>query len=220
MEPRERNWDRVLETMAAAVDAAPAPSVNKIEARRSDPWDVLVSTIISLRTRDSVTLESARRLLDEAPSAETLLELDEARIAGLIYPAGMYRTKALNLRRIAAVLVRGHHGKVPRELERLIDLPGVGLKTANLVLGVGFGIPAICVDIHVHRIANRRGWVETPGPNETEAELRRVLPKRWWIPVNRILVSYGQRVCTPVSPRCSICPVIGDCPAVGVEKRR
>ena len=214
------DWDCILGAMAREVESAPLPSVNQIEAHRSDPWDVLVSTIISLRTRDAVTLASSRRLLDEAPTPKAMLDLDEGRIAGLIYPAGMYRTKAANLLKTADILLREHGGDVPSNAEALIALPGVGLKTANLVLGAGFGIPAICVDIHVHRIANRRGWVKTLSADATEGELRRILPRRWWIPVNRILVSYGQRVCTPVSPRCSICPVAEDCPAAGVEKHR
>ena len=214
------DWDCILGAMARKVESAPLPSVNQIEAHRSDPWDVLVSTIISLRTRDAVTLASSRRLLDEAPTPKAMLDLDEGRIAGLIYPAGMYRTKAANLLKTADILLREHGGYVPSNAEALIALPGVGLKTANLVLGAGFGIPAICVDIHVHRIANRRGWVKTLSADATEGELRRILPRRWWIPVNRILVSYGQRVCTPISPRCSICPVADDCPAAGVEKHR
>ena len=214
------DWDCILGAMARKVESAPLPSVNQIEAHRSAPWDVLVSTIISLRTRDAVTLASSRRLLDEAPTPKAMLDLDEGRIAGLIYPAGMYRTKAANLLKTADILLREHGGDVPSNAEALIALPGVGLKTANLVLGAGFGIPAICVDIHVHRIANRRGWVKTLSADATEGELRRILPRRWWIPVNRILVSYGQRVCTPVSPRCSICPVADDCPAAGVEKHR
>lgn len=214
------DWDCILGAMAREVESAPLPSVNQIGAHRSDPWDVLVSTIISLRTRDAVTLASSRRLLDEAPTPRAMLDLDEGRIAELIYPAGMYRTKAANLLKTANILLREHGGDVPSNAEALIALPGVGLKTANLVLGAGFGIPAICVDIHVHRIANRRGWVKTLSADATEGELRRILPRRWWIPVNRILVSYGQRVCTPVSPRCSICPVAEGCPAAGVEKHR
>ena len=214
------DWDCILGAMAREVESAPLPSVNQIEAHRSDPWDVLVSTIISLRTKDAVTLSSSRRLLDEAPTPKAMLALDEGRIAELIYPAGMYRTKAANLLKTADILLREHGGEVPSNAEALIALPGVGLKTANLVLGAGFGIPAICVDIHVHRIANRRGWVKTSSADATEGELRQILPRRWWIPVNRILVSYGQRVCTPVSPRCSICPVAEDCPAEGVEKHR
>lgn len=214
------DWDGVLGAMAREVESAPVPSVNQIEAHRSDPWDVLVSTIVSLRTRDAVTLTSSRRLLKAAPDPGAMLSLDEARIAELIYPAGMYRTKAANLLKTADILVRDYGGSVPSNARELTALPGVGLKTANLVLGAGFGIPAICVDIHVHRIANRRGWVRTSSADATEAELRRILPRRWWIPVNRILVSYGQRVCTPISPRCSICPVAGDCPATGVDKRR
>ena len=215
-----RDWDAEFAAVADAVADAPLPSVDRIEAERSDPWDVLVSTVISLRTKDAVTLAASKRLIEEAPTPEALLALPEERIAALIYPAGFYRTKAGNLLRIAGLLTEKHDGAVPADREALTALPGVGLKTANLVLSVGFGIPAICVDIHVHRIANRRGWIRTSKPDDSEKALRGILPERWWIPVNRLLVSFGQRVCTPTSPRCSICPFGESCPRYGTTRTR
>ena len=213
-------WDAEIGAIEAAVSSFPTPSVNEIESGRSDPWDILVSTIISLRTKDKITLEASRRLLEKAPDPQSLLSLDEAVIADLIYPAGFYRTKAGNLSRIAGILIDRYDGLVPADLEALLSMPGVGLKTANLVLGVGFGIPAICVDIHVHRIANRRGWISTKNPDASEMALRDILPGKWWIEINRILVSFGQQVCTPASPRCSLCPVGADCPRHGVIRSR
>ena len=217
---REINWDAFLGKVEAALSEYPAPSVNEIESGRSEPWDVLVSTIISLRTRDEVTLESSRRLLALAPDPAALQELSEDDVAEAMYPAGFYRTKAANLKAISAILLAGYGGVVPDDREALLALPGVGLKTANLVLGVGFGIPAICVDIHVHRIANRRGWIETKTPDASEAALRERLPKKWWIDINRLLVGFGRHICTPVSPRCSVCPDSTGCPRHGVTKSR
>ena len=215
-----RDWDRELAAIEAVIHSYPDPSVNEIESINGTPWGVLVSTIISLRTKDAVTLKSSIRLLSAAAGPRELLSLGESEVAELIYPAGFYRTKAANLIRIADILVENYQEEVPADREALMSLPGVGLKTANLVLGVGFGIPALCVDIHVHRIANRRGWISSDKPDLTEKLLSAILPEKWWIPINRILVSFGQIVCTPVSPHCSTCPVQEDCPQTGVVKHR
>jgi len=215
-----RDWDRELAAIEAVIRSYPDPSVNEIESINGTPWGVLVSTIISLRTKDAVTLKSSIRLLSAAAGPRELLSLGESEVAELIYPAGFYRTKAANLIRIADILVENYQEEVPADREALMSLPGVGLKTANLVLGVGFGIPALCVDIHVHRIANRRGWISSDKPDLTEKLLSAILPEKWWIPINRILVSFGQIVCTPVSPHCSTCPVQEDCPQTGVVKHR
>ncbi|MDE0446723.1 MAG: endonuclease III [Spirochaetaceae bacterium] len=196
------------------------PAVSELAEQRRDPFVVLVSTIISLRTKDEVTGPASRRLLARAPAPRELAALPEAEIASLIYPAGFYNTKARQLREVAAILVRDHDAAVPDALPALLRLPGVGRKTANLVLGLSFGIEAICVDTHVHRICNRLGWVATREPDATELALARVLPKRYWIPINAIMVSFGQQVCTPQSPRCSVCPVRGGCERRGVTRHR
>jgi endonuclease-3 len=187
---------------------------------RDAPYRVLVSTVISLRTKDEVTLPASERLLSAAPTVEHLAELREDRIARLIYPAGFYRMKARNLRACADLIRKHHNGVVPRSVEELTELPGVGRKTANLVLGIGYGIDAICVDTHVHRIANRLGWIETRTPERSEQALMRILPRRFWIPVNELLVGFGQQVCKPVSPLCSRCPLENECPKVDVAHRR
>ena len=215
-----RDWDRELSAIEEVVRSFPEPSVNEIESINGTPWGVLVSTIISLRTKDAVTLKSSMNLLSSADNPQALLSLGEEAVANLIYPAGFYRVKAANLLKISRILVEKYRGEVPADKDILMSFPGVGLKTANLVLGVGFGIPALCVDIHVHRIANRRGWVKSDKPDTTEKLLSNVLPQKWWIPINRLLVSFGQYVCTPVSPHCSTCKVNKDCPKNGIEKFR
>jgi endonuclease-3 len=185
-----------------------------------DPFHVLVSTMISLRTKDDVTRTSSERLLSAAPTAAALAALAEKRIERLIYPAGFYHTKARSLRATARILIERHAGLVPSDMERLLELPGVGRKTANLVRNLGFGLPGICVDTHVHRISNRMGWVATATPEKTELALMEALPRRYWIPVNELLVRYGQSVCTPLSPRCSTCPVTRWCARNGVGRTR
>lgn len=215
-----RDWDREINVIAAAIQEFPNPSVNEIESSFNTPWGVLVSTIISLRTKDAVTLSASRRLLSVAPDPQSLQAIGEQKVAELIFPAGFYRTKASNLTRISRILLDSYDGAVPGNREELLAFPGVGLKTANLVLGIGFGIPAICVDIHVHRIANRRAWLVSDKPDRTEILLVERLPEKWWIEINRILVSFGQHICTPVSPHCSICPVSSDCPRAGVTRTR
>jgi endonuclease-3 len=216
-----RDWDRILKLLKGRLEGAELPSVS-IVARKfaQDPFRILVSTVLSLRTKDKVTLEASQRLLEKAPTAATLLSLTEEEIQTLIYPVGFYRVKARNLKQIAYQLIDRFQGEVPADRQLLLSLPGVGRKTANLVLNLGFGIPAICVDTHVHRISNRLGWVCTRTPEQTEYALMEVLPQRYWIPLNEVLVAYGQRVCTPQSPFCSTCPLERECPKVGVGRRR
>ena len=216
-------WDRITATIATRLNGAEGgslPSVSAVARHDNDPFRVLVATMISLRTKDDVTSRAAEALLGAAPGPADLASLSEARIARLIYPAGFYRTKAANLRAMARILLDRHGGAVPRDSEELLALPGVGRKTANLVLNLGFGMPAICVDTHVHRISNRMGWVQTKTPARTEEALMAVLPKRYWIPINELLVRYGQTVCTPLSPWCSRCPVARWCGRVGVGRAR
>jgi endonuclease-3 len=149
-----------------------------------------------------------------------LAQAQEREIAEAIYPAGFYRTKAARLKEIGRILSVQYGGTVPRSESELLELPGVGRKTANLVLSLGFGLPAICVDTHVHRISNRLGWVTSRSPEETERQLQAVLPKEYWREINGLLVAFGQQTCTPTSPRCSSCPLAQTCPMVGVTKSR
>ncbi len=176
--------------------------------------------MISLRTKDEVTAAASARLLARASSPRALSSLSERAIAGLIYPAGFYRTKARHLREASRLLVERHAGRVPEAMEELLALPGVGRKTANLVRNLGYGLPGICVDTHVHRISNRLGWVLTRTPLETEKALMARLPRGYWIPINGLLVAFGQRTCTPQSPKCSLCPIRRHCLRVGVTRSR
>jgi endonuclease-3 len=189
------------------------------ESSRS-PFRLLVACVISLRTKDEVTAESSRRLFAIADSPGALAALEPAAIAEAIYPAGFYNTKAKQLRTIAETLRDRYGGEVPGDEQALLELPGVGRKTANLVLGLGFGIPAICVDTHVHRISNRLGLAVTATPEQTEYALRKILPRDLWIPINDLLVTFGQNRCHPTSPRCTGCPLEDLCPRIGVTRSR
>ncbi|MCA9426738.1 MAG: endonuclease III [Candidatus Omnitrophica bacterium] len=198
-----------------------AASVTEIAAaHRASPFRVLVSCIISLRTKDEVTAAASKRLFGLADTPEGLLRLRASTIEKAIFPCGFYRTKAKTLREISEDLIDRFDGRVPDTIEDLLTLKGVGRKTANLVVTLGHAKPGICVDIHVHRITNRWGYVKTKNPDETEAALRAKLPKRYWIPINDLLVVYGQKVCRPVSPFCSECGIAKHCAKVGVEKFR
>lgn len=190
------------------------------QARRRDPYRVLVSCVISVRTRDEVTAEASRRLFRIAPDVRSLSGKREETVARTIFPAGFYRRKARHLREMARQILRRFGGRVPDRMEDLLSLPGVGRKTANLVITLGHGKPGICVDTHVHRISNRLGLCATARPDDTEAALREVLPGRYWIEFNNLLVTYGRAICTPISPRCSACRVADLCPRVGVGRSR
>jgi endonuclease-3 len=187
---------------------------------KRDPWVVLVSTILSLRTKDAVTLIASNRLLAKSPNPEKLLALSQEEIEELIYPAGFYHTKAASLKNIASILIEKYDGQVPDSMEALLALPGVGRKTANLVLTEAFDQDAICVDVHVHRICNRIGFIKTKTPDESEMKLRDSLPLKYWKTINSLLVLYGQQVCKPVSPLCSLCGINALCGKNDVGKSR
>ena len=190
------------------------------EEKTRSPFRLLVACVISLRTKDEVTAEASRRLFAIGPDPERLAELEVENIAKAIYPAGFYNTKARQLKDIGRILRDEYGGEVPRQESPLLALPGVGRKTANLVLGLGFGIPAICVDTHVHRISNRLGLVKTKTPEQTERALNEVLPRDLWVPINDLLVTFGQNRCHPTSPRCTGCPLDDLCPRIGVTRFR
>jgi endonuclease-3 len=181
---------------------------------------VLIATVLSLRTQDGTTATASRRLIARATTPEAMLRLRAATIAKLIYPVGFYRTKAKAILAICRDLVERWDGAVPCDLDALLTLQGVGRKTANLVLTLGFGAPGICVDTHVHRITNRWGYVRTATPNDTETALRKKLPPRHWIEINDLLVAFGQHLCRPISPHCSRCPIARYCPRRGVTSSR
>ncbi len=197
------------------------PAVGNIADRAANrPFETLVGTILSLRTKDEVTEAASRRLLAAAPTPAALAATPVKEIEKMIYPVGFYRTKARHLIETCGLLLQKYGGEVPRGMEELLALPGVGRKTANLVLTVGFGDYGICVDTHVHRISNLWGYVSTKTPEETEFALRKKLPRRHWKTYNDILVTFGQNLCVPVSPWCSQCPVARYCPRIGLKRHR
>jgi len=185
-----------------------------------DPFRVLIACILSLRTQDTTTGPAAQRLFALADTPKDLLTLSPREIERAIYPVGFYRTKARVVLGIARDLLERFAGRVPDDIDALLTLNGVGRKTANLVVTMGYNKPGICVDTHVHRISNRLGYVRTRSPEETEMALRAKLPRRFWIDYNDLLVGFGQNVCTPISPHCSRCPVRALCRRVGVTSSR
>ena len=195
-------------------------AVGAVAQDSRDPFLILISCLISLRTKDQVTAEASARLFRLGRTPRAILTLPPGRIAQAIYPAGFYRTKARTIKALCRTLLREHGGRVPDDLETLLTLKGVGRKTANLVITVGYGKPGICVDTHVHRISNRLGIVKTKTPERTEVALRQDLPQRYWIAYNDLLVTFGQNICKPISPLCSACPVHTLCPRIGVGKHR
>ncbi|MEM8533396.1 MAG: endonuclease III [Chloroflexota bacterium] len=207
---------KLRETMPAFVQ----PLIDGMGDDGQSPFRVLIATILSLRTKDTMTAVVAPKLFAVADTPAAMVELSEERLAELIYPVGFYRNKARSIRQVCAILLEQYDGQVPNDLDALLALPGVGRKTANLVLTAGFGLPGICVDTHVHRICNRWGYVETKTPDDTEFALRDRLPKEYWMEINNLLVTMGQNICHPTSPRCSVCPIAEWCPRIGVTRSR
>ena len=210
----------VIRRLEQASPGWAVPSVTQISHKSRDPFQVLISCLLSLRTKDQVTLQASERLFARARTPQQLLSIPTHSIERLIYPVGFYRTKARRIHQICQHLLGRFFGKVPEQLEELLSLPGVGRKTANLVVTLGFNRLGICVDTHVHRISNRLGYVQTRTPEQTEMALRKKLPSRYWIRYNDLLVSFGQSLCRPVSPWCSRCPIERLCPKVGVSHSR
>jgi len=215
MTPLTSRINRVMKRLTTLYD------IDRFVSRNGpDPYRILIGCVISLRTKDEVSYEATDRLFRRASGPREMLRLRAVSVAKLIYPAGFYRRKAEQIREISKLLLARHGGRVPDEIDELVQLPGVGRKTANLVVTLGYGKPGICVDTHVHRISNRLGWVETRTPEQTEQALRAALPARHWIPINETFVRHGQQVCKPISPFCSTCPVARGCPRIGVDRSR
>jgi endonuclease III len=196
------------------------PIVTLMAETYQSPFRVLVSCILSLRTQDATTAKASHRLFALADSPEAMMKLTRKKIENAIFPVGFYRTKARIIRDLSQRLIREYSGRVPDEIDELLKFKGVGRKTANLVVTLGYNKPGICVDTHVHRISNRWGYIETTTPEKTEFALREKLPKRYWIEFNDLLVAFGQHLCRPISPVCSQCPVAMYCSRVGVTVSR
>ncbi|HNT69857.1 MAG TPA: endonuclease III, partial [Syntrophorhabdaceae bacterium] len=197
------------------------PSVTRIARQeRRDPFLILVGTLLSLRTKDELTEEVMKRLVRRARTPEELLRIPLGELQDLIYPVGFYRNKSKVLISTARTIMETYGGIVPDSIDELLAIKGIGRKTANLVVSEAYGKPGICVDTHVHRISNRIGAVSTKNPHQTEEALRKILPKQYWIIYNTLLVTFGKRICSPLSPRCSQCPIVRLCARKGVTKHR
>lgn len=210
----------IVRILEKEVEQWKQPIVGTFATGPNAVFQVLISTVLSLRTKDQTTEAASQRLFKEADNPQKMVRLTATTIEKLIYPVGFYRTKAKNILKICHILINKYGGKVPNDMESLLALPGVGRKTANLVLTVGYGLHGICVDTHVHRISNRWGLVKTKSPDETEMALRKILPKKYWIRINDLLVCYGQNLCVPISPHCSRCKLAAFCPKIGVQSSR
>jgi endonuclease III len=210
----------VIRILRRQVPRWETPIVTLMAETYASPFRVLISCILSLRTQDATTAKASHRLFALADTPQAMMKLTTQTIAKVIYPVGFYRTKAKVIRKICQVLMRDYSGRVPDEIDELLKLNGVGRKTANLVVTLGYRKPGICVDTHVHRISNRWGYVKTATPAKTEFALREKLPKRYWIEYNDLLVSFGQHLCRPISPLCSQCPVERYCAKIGVTVSR
>jgi endonuclease-3 len=210
----------VMRRLARAIDGLDEPAVEKIaQEQKEDPFGVLIATMLSAQTRDAVTHAASTRLFEAARTPRAMAKLPVEEIERLIYPVSFYRNKAVYVKETCARIVHQHGGRVPETMSELLTLPGVGRKTANLVLILAHrSAENICVDTHVHRISNRLGWVRTRTPDETEQALYAAAARKWWPVVNLYLVTWGQNVCRPVYPLCGSCVLVDVCPRIGVEK--
>jgi endonuclease-3 len=215
-----RQIGAILRVLRRAAPAWNAPIVSFISLQTRDPFKTLISCILSLRTKDQTTAAASERLFARAATPAAILKIPARTLERLIFPVGFYRTKAKVIRGICRDLIDKHGGRVPDEIDTLLTLKGVGRKTANLVVTEAYRKPGICVDTHVHRISNRWGLVATRTPDKTETALREVLPRRYWLEYNGLLVAFGQTICHPTSPRCTQCPIERACPRIGVLHSR
>lgn len=219
-QPNAKSFSSVMRTLAREIDGLELPAVEKIsDSQEEDPFQILIATLLSARTQDATTLAASTRLFRVARTPRTVGRLAVRQIERLIYPVSFYRHKARHVRATCRILVERFGGRVPGTMEQLLTLPGVGRKTANLVLILAFkSLRNICVDTHVHRISNRLGWVATRTPDETEQALYAATADRWWPYINLYLVTWGQNICRPIAPRCGSCALRMLCPRVGVVR--
>jgi len=215
-----KNISEVLDRIENSIKGFTIPVVTYFKNVSGSPFQILISTILSLRTKDDVTKEASIRLFALGKTPKEMLKLSPEIIRKAIYPVGFYKNKTKSIIEISKILLEKYNGSVPNEMDNLLSLPGVGRKTANLVLTEAFDIPAMCVDVHVHRISNRFGYINTKDPLESEFALRKRLPTRHWNKYNLLLVTFGQNICKPISPFCSKCPIADVCPKKGVKKSR
>jgi len=204
------NFKEILKKIENAIEGE--AHLDELAKKKQDPFKILISTILSARTRDSNTRKASEKLFTRYNTPQLIAEADLDILEELIKVSGFYKVKAARIKEVSKILVEEYSGEVPTDFEELINLPGVGAKTANCVLVYAFKIPAIPVDTHVHRLSNRLGWVQTKKPNKTEQALKKILPRDLWIDLNRLLVRFGQQICLPIHPKCEICPLNKTCP--------
>ncbi|OHE24566.1 MAG: endonuclease III [Syntrophus sp. GWC2_56_31] len=216
----DRHMAEIVRLLESELENRALPIVSRLADEKRDPFEILISTLLSLRTKDEVTEAAAERLFALAATPEEMIGLSSEEIRRAIYPVGFYRNKAETILHVCRELIDRFHSRVPDTLDALLTLKGVGRKTANLVVALGFGGAGLCVDTHVHRISNRLGYVRTKTPEETEFALRAKLPAEYWLRYNTLLVAFGRNTCRPISPLCSGCPVADYCDRTGVKISR
>lgn len=217
---KEIEINDIVKILKRELDLGEMPIVSHLAENQREPFMILISTLLSLRTKDEVTAGATERLFALASTPEEMLKVPQAKIAKAIYPVGFYRNKTKTIHDTCRVLIDRFGSKVPDDLDELLSIKGVGRKTANLVVTLAYGKEGICVDTHVHRISNRLGYVKTKTPDETEMALREKLPRKHWIIYNTLLVAFGRKTCKPISPLCSTCPIRKYCDRVGVTVSR
>ena len=217
---KNEDINRIIKILKKSIKQWKVPIVTQVAEDGRDPFKVLISCILSLRTKDDTTAAASSRLFKITDNPAKMLKIKDITMEKTIYPVGFYRTKTRNIKSICRILVDKYKSRVPDEIDELLKLKGVGRKTANLVVTLGYNKLGICVDTHVHRISNRLGYISTTTPEKTEFALRKRLPQKHWIIYNDLLVTFGQNLCKPISPVCSICPIYNYCDRVGVLKSR
>ena len=216
---KRKNISTVMEILIKEFSKKRKPTVRKISQKR-DPFKVLISCLLSLRTRDENTALAASRLFHYVKKPEDLVKMPLKKIENLIYPSGFYKKKARTLREVALTLIKKFKGKVPNTKKELLSIKGIGQKTANIVLSFAYKKAVLPIDTHCHRIPNRLGWVKTAKPEQTEKELEKILPKKYWREFNTVMILFGRTICLPLSPLCSKCPIRKYCKRIGVKKSR
>lgn len=208
-----------MENLVKYYDYKERTTLNRMR-KKPDAFKILISCLLSLRTQDKNTEKASKRLFAVADTPKEILKIPDKKLEELIYSSGHYKKKAKTLKHVSKVLIEEYKGKVPDKKEELLKIKGIGPKTANIVLAFAYGKPVLPIDTHCHRIPNRLGWIKTKTPEQTEKELEKILPKKYWKEFNAIFVLFGQTICQPISPHCSKCPVRGYCPRIGVTKSR
>jgi endonuclease III len=209
--------DTVMTELEKHFKSVKTPVVDQIQIQTGDPFKVLVTTILSARTKDETTSRVARKLFEKVKNIDDLEKIRAEELNNIIHQVGFHNAKTKYLKQLPLVLKEKFGGKIPSEIDELLQLPGVGRKTANLVRAIAFSLPAICVDVHVHRICNRWGYINTKTPYETEMALREILPEKYWLNFNSYVVAFGQNLCTPRKPKCHQCPIYNQCARIGVK---